>query len=258
MARLSQMSNVAVVASTIENYPLNDYIAALSSDDTKYPNLIAAGSVPIRREGLELRGWQSKGYVKAWVPESGDMMIANPGFGGGYTTVSTGQGLSAYPAAIVSGVLATFISAHRDSAAEAKARLYRLAYPRHNGIGTDFPEDYPPVVYNGFEPVNFEQSAEKSKHCRNQSRGLLDTGARDECEDTASPTANAKTSVIVASAPSAATPIPMESPLSIANYVYNAMFCKLCLKADGIVPVDGVVWIPADCPCRSEDRASGN
>ncbi|KAK6338114.1 Secreted subtilisin-like serine protease sub5 [Orbilia brochopaga] len=39
------------------------------------------------------------------------------------------------------------------------------------------------------------------------------------------------------------------APMSTIAWVYNETFCKICKEANGEVPIDGVIWIPADCPC---------
>ncbi|KAF3940206.1 hypothetical protein ABW19_dt0204776 [Dactylella cylindrospora] len=45
-----------------------------------------------------------------------------------------------------------------------------------------------------------------------------------------------------------------QAELLMRPYVYNATFCKLCIETDGKSALDGIIWIPQDCPCLPEDR----
>ncbi|KAF3217213.1 hypothetical protein TWF679_002230, partial [Orbilia oligospora] len=39
-------------------------------------------------------------------------------------------------------------------------------------------------------------------------------------------------------------------PPSRNTHTYDAAFCKECLDFNGATPIQGVLWIPKDCPCR--------
>ncbi|KAF3904528.1 hypothetical protein ABW21_db0200644 [Orbilia brochopaga] len=39
------------------------------------------------------------------------------------------------------------------------------------------------------------------------------------------------------------------APMSTIAWVYNQTFCDVCKEANGEVPINGVIWIPTDCPC---------
>ncbi|KAF3940035.1 hypothetical protein ABW19_dt0207244 [Dactylella cylindrospora] len=55
--------------------------------------------------------------------------------------------------------------------------------------------------------------------------------------------------------PTAQTSVSTAEPtVTLPPYVYNATFCKVCMEADGKYALNGIVWIPQDCPCRPEDR----
>ncbi|KAK6532466.1 hypothetical protein TWF281_006655 [Arthrobotrys megalospora] len=44
-------------------------------------------------------------------------------------------------------------------------------------------------------------------------------------------------------------------PISDYVYVYEANLCKQCLNSNGNTPIQGVLWIPHDCPCKDGDIA---
>ncbi|EPS40072.1 hypothetical protein H072_6174 [Dactylellina haptotyla CBS 200.50] len=46
------------------------------------------------------------------------------------------------------------------------------------------------------------------------------------------------------------TALPEIKPLPMKPYVYDEVLCKMCRDAKGENPVNGVIWILSDCPCK--------
>ncbi|KAK6497301.1 hypothetical protein TWF506_004774 [Arthrobotrys conoides] len=143
----------------------------------------------------------------------------------------------------VAGVLATFISAYGDTVLEAKDRLYRLAYPRADiaAMSETRRKLYPPVVFNGFgKDPNEDEGQGQAGGCSVIQRRIVRraNGTTDDIfEDDSCPTPSPKNAT-------------QEQPLGKYNTELNATFCKVCKETGGEVPIDGIIWIPEDCPCR--------
>ncbi|KAF3940018.1 hypothetical protein ABW19_dt0204895 [Dactylella cylindrospora] len=55
-----------------------------------------------------------------------------------------------------------------------------------------------------------------------------------------------------------ATPVAADfdgAEQQLYEYKYDSELCKRCIDADGKNPINEVVWIPEDCPCKPEDIA---
>ncbi|KAJ6263027.1 hypothetical protein Dda_1585 [Drechslerella dactyloides] len=201
IAKICNMPNVAVIApsgeykaitypqgidANSETEPIERYPATLGADPEAYPNLIVVGtiSVPYGRAV-----WYTADYVNVSVPVDGIQIPVLSATSQDYTMA---KGPLIAPA-IVCGVLATFISAHGDSVAEARERLYQLAYPRQPKDQVLSPENralYPPVVYNGFNPRASSTSlpsatpgSKEHRKCTHQRREVSGGEADDECSD---------------------------------------------------------------------------
>ncbi|KAK6341512.1 hypothetical protein TWF696_008584 [Orbilia brochopaga] len=244
----------------------------LGENESKYPNLIIVGGV--NTVTGQLYQAQPGEWVKVFAPVT-NIMVAK-GKGGEYGEI-TGAFLAA-PA--ITGVLAVLFSTYQYTASEAKEELYKLAYPR-NYNDDDTPEQgrssknvYPPVVYNGLgqppglnakSPSSSRRPGNKQESGRKPNRvnfipPVPESAIVENCDDEffdkvkreeASPNGVSRneTATRACVAPQRAP----STPALTFEYVYNATFCKVCIEADGLTPIDGVVWIPKDCPCRPED-----
>ncbi|KAK6514710.1 hypothetical protein TWF281_004907 [Arthrobotrys megalospora] len=138
----------------------------------------------------------------------------------------------------VAGVLATFISTYGDTSRDAKDRLYQLAYPRADiqALPREERARYPSVLYNGFG-----QGLGEDSDCEVEQRRLM---RRADGVNATSGNANS-------CKPSHPTSTPQQGPPEKEyTYMYDPTLCELCKKANGKTPIDGIIWILEDCPCK--------
>ncbi|KAK6361023.1 hypothetical protein TWF730_007138 [Orbilia blumenaviensis] len=195
--------------------------------------------------GCDLKGaivFQAAPFIRVYAPVL-DIKVALKWMYGRFTGENEFKRYEGaeYGAATVAGVLATFISAYGDTAMKAKERLYKLAYSRFNLAHQDEKDRmfYPPVVYNGFG----QPPPDDNTKCLLDKRQLISDGDDIDVAATLSAGESCPQSNV--------TDILQPQPTGEANiYNFNSTFCKLCKEAAGLLPVDGVIWLPQDCPCQ--------
>ncbi|KAK6532465.1 hypothetical protein TWF281_006654 [Arthrobotrys megalospora] len=259
IATLSQMPNVAVIAGAgngvprarnvsdpsglsevLEMHkiePVNYAPAKLGGDPITYPNLIVCGAVNPRDGQLVL---QSADFIRIFAPGlyiNVPIPAAGKSWGGKAYKITYGTSLTS---PVIAGVLATLISANNYTMSEAIAQLYSLAYSRKSSRITDNSGVYPNVVYNGMgQPPGPQEASCATARGDSTAEGICDSDSPSETISN-QPTATQTTATL--------TEVTQIEHSSLSE----AELCTLCLQAKGEVPINGVIWIPSDCPCKGK------
>ncbi|KAK6524412.1 hypothetical protein TWF281_011320 [Arthrobotrys megalospora] len=180
----------------------------------------------------------------------------------------------------ISGILATFLADDELSPLEAKKRLQDLAHSHGTGFMALL---NPPVAWNGqTSPVPQISSSttstgpaaplataiiyvcggatptsnvEPTKRLerRTNARRAIRITTISSVVITASVKVSKTVSFTITRCESSVNITPTATPTFTQIpyiYSYNDTLCKLCKDANGEVPIDGVIYIPADCPCK--------
>ncbi|KAF3219635.1 hypothetical protein TWF106_007058 [Orbilia oligospora] len=191
--------------------------------------------------------------------------------------VITGLKDGGVAAPMISGILANFLADGNLTVIGAKRKLDYLGYARglnhHSSIN-------PPVVWNGqMSPAKGPKAPFPLKLLFVCNKGTPTNGQPElrtlasilfpVASGQATPKKAAETvSVTITrcdvlgpnSGPVPSTPAPTpilkteftSTPMTIVanGYLHDENLCKFCKKADGKVAIDGVIYVPKDCPCR--------
>ncbi|KAF3916267.1 hypothetical protein ABW21_db0201914 [Orbilia brochopaga] len=272
-------------SAAFQDNPTNLYPYALGEKEKIYPNLIIVGGV--NTTSSKLYGNQKGEWVKVFAPVT-DIMLAQGKAEdyGEMTDVFLG-----ILAILLSTYQYTTFQAKEKLYRLAYPRGENIERQQGNSPGNIL-NIYPPVVYNGLgqpprlsRTTTLSQDRPESSPTSQISQDKNEPGRRpsyvsfapataitptiEYCDDydlrklkakraaaTSSGVAGDGSSTMQACIAARATTTSQPTtttPALTFKYVYNATFCKVCIEADGVVPLNGVVWIPQDCPCRPED-----
>ncbi|KAF3298057.1 hypothetical protein TWF132_004196 [Orbilia oligospora] len=192
--------------------------------------------------------------------------------------VITGLKDGGVAAPMVSGILANFLADGKLSVIGAKKKLDYLGYahgPNHHsstnplvvwngqmspakGPEAPFPKVF--FVCNEGTPINGQPELRTidsvlfpvfSKQAAPQKAVETVSVTITRCDvlgPTSGPVPSTPTPTPISMLKTDFMPVPGKT---VANgYIYYENLCKLCKKADGKVAIDGVIYLPKDCPCR--------
>ncbi|KAF3152005.1 hypothetical protein TWF594_005761 [Orbilia oligospora] len=270
-----------------EAEPIISYPGIFGKDSKRFPNLVVTGGTHPGNGELVSR---YSDFIRISAP-SVDINVAVPdggkSWGGKKYTKANSTPLAA---AAITGVLATLISAKDYTISEAIARAYKLAYPRRREPSPlNDTRVFPNVVYNGLSRLTAEilefgdekGSRDEKGHGNDVKEAKIATVTvtvflpRQRCvilrravtTETLQSTSGVATQTITVcerdkmpettflAVSSTATLITTSatSPQPSGNaHTYDAALCGECLDSDGVTPIQGVLWIPKDCPCKKE------
>ncbi|KAF3084955.1 hypothetical protein TWF102_011737 [Orbilia oligospora] len=251
-------------------------VIANPNDENKFPNAILLSGVDEIGEKTVPELQVPATYAPAYFLRSALVKVVkdknNP-------DVITGPKDGGVTAPMVSGILANFLADGKLSVIGAKKKLDYLRYahgPNHHSSTN------PLVVWNGqMSPAKGPEAPFPIKVFFVRNKGTPTNGqpelrtiasvlflvfskqvAPQKAVETVSVTITRCDVLGPTSGPVPSTPTP--TPISmlktdfmpvpgktVANgYIYDENLCKLCKKAHGKVAIDGVIYLPKDCPCR--------